>query len=267
MNNRTKIFQNKWILLSSTIVVILMMGLLFIFSKAVTAHPEEDGTILLEVQDKESGVSYGIGVDNLNNEVNGIIDYERNTVEDIEKYSAFNNQELDKILKNSSPTKRIPLQITFNTPLNEEAFTKFVEQYDLEVEYYIIYMLEPSGNIVTIQGGPSEEKLVPTEFFNMATDNISQEQSPGSTFLGWVSVKGNVQVSRVRELQNDPHVYLAGVMELFVKNLLTDELLANAGYAPGIRSYLLYNGFTTLSEPGLSWSLYYLGIMKDTPQP
>jgi len=184
-----------------------------IWNQGVTARPQEDATIVLSVEDEQSGVSYLIGVDNLENEVVAMVEYDHRTMVNLDKYREFTNRELAKILQNAEPMDSIPLRITFNSPQSQKEFTDFVKQHEIDVESYYIYMLEPDGKIATIQGGPSEEELVPGMFFNAATDSISQEYSPGVEFLGWVEVDGAVQAKRVSQINNDPRVFLADAMQ------------------------------------------------------
>jgi hypothetical protein len=227
----------------------------------VTARPQEDGTLVLSVVDENSGVSYVIGVDNLNNEVNGMIEYDRTSVAGIEKYRAFNDQELAKILQNVDAMKSIPVNITFNTPLDQTNFTEFVKQYEISVKSYIIYMREPDGKIATIQGGPSDTELVPVEFFNTATTSISQEYNSGAEFVGWVEVDGTVQAKHVSEIKADQHVFMIDVMQLFLESKLTDEALAKAGIAKDVRRELLQFGFTEIYRAPIAWEVYHLGLM------
>lgn len=260
MNNHIKVFTSKWALLVLAILVVLA-GFI-ISNRGVTARPQEDGTLVLAVENEHTGVSYLIGVDNLANEVNGRIEYDSSTVTGIEQYRAFNNQELAKILQDVDSMAGIPTKITFNSPLSQEELTEFVQQYEIEVESYLIYMLEPDGKIATIQGGPSDGELVPTTFFNAATGSISQEYSPGAEFLGWVEVSGTVQASRVSELNKDPHVFLVDIMRLFLETKLTDEALAAAGIPGATRRNFLQNGYAEIQQRPLAADLYHLGLMK-----
>jgi hypothetical protein len=264
MNNYIKFFKSKWILL-----VILIFGILvgFAISKqGVTARPQEDGTLVLSVEDETSGVLYVIGVDNLNNEVNGMIEYDQNSAPGIEKYRAFNNQELANILQNADAMDNIPVKVTFNTPLNQAEFAELVKQYGIDVKKYIIYMLEPDGKIATIQGSPSDTELVPAEFFNTATTSISQEYNTGAEFIGWVEVDGTVQANRIPDIKADRRIFLVDIMPVFLESKLTDKVLAEAGIAKDVRQELLQFGFTEIHQAPLAWSLYHLGLMQTNPQ-
>lgn len=260
MNNYNKFDESKWILLVLTIFVILAG---FVISyQGVTARPQEDGTLVIQVADENSGISYVIGVDNLNNEVNGMIEYDQNSEDGIEKYREFNDQELTKILQNVDTMKGIPVKITFNTPLDQTNFTEFVKQYEIGVKNYTIYMLEPDGKIATIQGGPSNTELVPIEFFDIATTSISQEYNTGAEFVGWVEVDGTVQAKHISEIKADQRVFMVDVMQLFLESKLTDEALAEAGIAGSVRQELLQFGFTEIYRAPVAWGLYHLGLMQ-----
>jgi len=260
MNSTIKFIKGKWTLLGLAVIVILI-GFV-VMNQRATARPQEDGTLVLAVANENTGVSYLIGVDNLANEVNGRIEYDSSTATGIEQYREFNNQELAKLLQNVDAADSIPVKITFNSPFSQEKFAEFVEQYQIEVENYLIYMLEPDGKIATIQGGPTETELVPTEFFNIATSSVAQEYSPGAEFLGWVEVNGTVQANRVSQINDDPHVFLVDVMRLFLETKLTDEALATAGIPGVTRRNLLNNGYAEIQQRPLAADLYHLGLMK-----
>jgi len=258
MDTTTKRVKSKWILL--TLATFVTLTGFVIWNQGVTARPQEDGVIALSVEDEQSGVSYLIGVDNLENEVIARVEYDHSTMAGLDKYRAFNNRELAKILQNAEPMDSIPLKITFNSPQSQKEFTDFVKQHEIDVESYYIYMLEPDGKIATIQGGPSEEELVPGMFFNAATDSVTQEYAPGAEFLGWVEVDGAVQANRVSQISNDQRVFLVDVMQLFLEAKLTDELLAEAGIAKDIRRDLIEFGFTGIHRGPLAGHLYHLGL-------
>lgn len=260
MNNYIKFFKSKWILLLLTIFGILV-GFV-ISNQGVTARPQEDGALVLSVEDETSGVSYVIGVDNLNNEVNGMIEYDQNSAAGIEKYRAFSNQKLASILQNTDATDHIPVKVTFNTPLNQAEFAELVNQYEIDVKKYIIYMLEPDGKIATIQGSPSNTELVPAEFLNTATASISREYNADAEFIGWVEMDGTVQVNRIPDIQADQRIFLVDIMHLFLESKLTDEVLAEAGMAKDVRQELLQFGFTEIHQAPLAWSLYHLDMME-----
>lgn len=263
MNDYSKLFKSRRVLLTLTIVGILT-GVM-VWNQGASARPQEDGTPLLSVRDELSGISYDIGVDNLNNELNALINYDNDSVAGIEKFREFNNHELAKIVQAADSTGSIPVRITFTSPFNQEEFTEFVKQHEIEVKNYIIYMLESDGKIATIQGGPSETDLVPTEFFQAATTSISDEyNNSGAKFVGWVEVSGNVQVSRVSQLTNDPQVFLVDVMELLMEFKLTNEVdaaLTAAGYGKRARQELINAGYADLAHWTVTWGAYHLGLM------
>lgn len=256
MNNRIRFHKTKWVLLVSVIAAVIIG--FAASSQIATGRPQEDGTLILSVEDEVSGVSYLIGVDNLAHEVNAEVEYDNSTANGIERYRAFNNRELVRILKEIDPVESIPVKITFKSPLNEEEFTKFVKLHEIEVENYIIYMLESDGRVVTIQGSPSDTELVPTKFFDIATNSISREYNSGAGFLGWVEVRGLVRAERVAQIGNASHVFLVDVMELFLESKLTDETLANAGIDKGYREELIANGLSNVYQKPIAWGLYHL---------
>ena len=259
MNIYYKLFKGKWLFLLFTVLAVLIWFV--VSNQRATAQPQEDGTLVLSVEDKATGISYVIGVDNLNKEINGIIEYEKTSMEGLEKYREFNNQVLATMMQEVDAADSIPVRITFNSPLKQAEFTEFVEKYEMDVEHYIIYMLESDGKLATIQGSPSAVALVPEADFRIVTNSISQEYNNGDTqFLGWVEVNGTVQVEHVPAMQADQHVFLVGVMELFLEAKLTDELLAEAGIAWGMRRELLQVGFTDITQSTVAWNLYHLGL-------
>lgn len=259
MNSDMKRLNYKWILLASAVIVVFA-GFV-ISNRRATARPQEDATIVLAIEDKPLGVSYLIGVDNQANEVIGRVEYDR-TVTGIENYRTFNNQELTQILQNTDTKDTIPVKVTFSTPLSQAEFTEFVEQFEISVENYIIYMLEPDGKTATIQGSPSDAELIPVEFFNTATTSISQEYNSGAELLGWVEVNGTVQANHISEMQTDARVFLIDVMQLFLESKLTGEALASAGVARSVRQELLQAGFTEIYQAPVAWELYHLGMME-----
>lgn len=260
MNHYNKIFKRKWFL--PLLAILAFTSVFAIFSRGVTARPQEDGTLVLAVEDKNSGVSYVIGVDNLHNEVNGMIEYNQDSVASIEKYREFNNQELAKILQDANATDSIPARITFSKPLDQAEFTKFVSQYEIDVKFYTIYMLEPDGKIATIQGSPSDAELIPGEYFDMATTSISQEYNNGAEFVGWVEIDGTVQVNHISEMKTDHGVFLIDVMQTFLESKLTDDALTSAGVGRSARQELLQAGFTEIYRAPVAWNLYHLGLMQ-----
>lgn len=263
MINYNKLLRKAWFLLALAVFGILTWFL--ISNQRVTARPQEDGTLILSVKDEATGVSYVIGVDNLNNEVNGMIEYDYNSADGLERYRLFNNQELTKILQNTSEVEGIPVKIIFNTPLSQAEFAEFVKQYEVAVKKYIIYMLEPDGKIATIQGSPSDKELVPAEFFNIATTSISQEYNSGAELIGWVEVDGTVQANRIPDLQTDQRIFLVDVMHFFLESKLTDSVLTEAGIAKDVRQELLELGFAEIHQAPVVWNLYHLGLMQVKP--
>ena len=261
MNNYNRFLERKSVLLG--LIIFIIVAGTFVYNQRVTARLQEDGTLVLSVADENTGVSYIIGIDNLNNEVNGMIEYDRSSANGIKQYREFNNQELAKILQNNMDSvASIPVKITFNRPLNQVEFTKFIKQYAIGVKYYTIYMLEPDGKIATIQGSPSDTELVPIEFFNTATTSISQEYNTSAEFLGWVEVEGTVEVNHISEVKADQRVFLIDVMQLFLESKLTEESLVQAGVAPSTRRELLKVGFTEIYRAPLAWELYHWGLME-----
>lgn len=259
MTGYIKRLQNKWILL--TLAALVVLAGFVISHQSATARPQEDATIVLSAEDKPSGVSYLIGVDNQANEVIGQIDYD-STVTGIEQYRAFNNRELAKILESESATPVIPVKITFSLPLSQIEFTRFVEQYEIAVENYIIYMRESDGNIATIQGAPSGDMLVPDEFFSTATNSVAYEYDSGAEFLGWVEVSGSIQLETAAKMSKDQRVFMVDVLRVFMETLLTDQALSDAGIAKNVRRGLINDGFTEIYQKPLAWDLYHLGLMQ-----
>ncbi len=258
MNYYMKRLKIKWVALPILAILVTLAGFTA-SNQSVTAQPQEDVTIVLSEGDEQSGVTYAIAVDNLEKELLARVEYDTSSMESIGRYQEFNNRKLTEILQNVDGTDSIPLKITFSSPLSQKEFTEFVKQYEIDVDSYYIYMLESDGNIATIQGGPSEEELVPGMFFNAATTSISQEYPPGVKFLGWVEVDGMVQAKRVSQLRVDKRVFLVDVMQLFLESKLTDEVLANVGIARSVRRELLQFGFTNIDRSGVvAWNLYYL---------
>jgi hypothetical protein len=260
--SNTNIRRFKWTLLALPIFLILVG--LGVSNRGVTARVQEDITIVLSVEDDNSGIKYAVAVDNITQEALARIEYPT-TIQGIEQYRNFNDQELSKILQNGDKGHPVPLKITFNSPLSEEKFTQFVKQYDIEVAHYVIYMLDSDGKIVTVQGSPMNGELVPTALFNTATNSISQEYSHGARLLGWVEVTGVVELMYVFQLSNDIHVFLADVMRMFLESQLTDEALANAGIVRGTRRNLINSGFAEIYQRPLAWDLYHLGLMELVP--
>ncbi len=260
MANYSRTLKSKWTLLVLAILVITSGFTMF--SRDETARPQEDGTLVLSVEDEISEVSYVIGVDNLANEANGMIEYDQNSRAGIEKFREFNNRELVRVLQNMPAMGSIPARITFSRPLSQAEFTEFADRYDIGVKFYTIYMLEPDGKIATIQGSPSDTELVPGEYFNMTTTSISQEYNDGAEFVGWVEVDGMVPVNRISEMKADQRVYMIDVMQLFLEARLTDEALAAAGVAKSVRQELLRTGFTDIYRAPVAWNLYHLGLMQ-----
>ncbi len=260
MNYYMKRLRIKWVALLVLAIFVTLAGFMT-SNRSVTAQPQqEDVTLVLSEEDNKSGITYAIAVDNLEKELLARVEYDISSMESIGRYQEFNNRELTGVLQNVDGTDTVPLKITFSSPLSQKEFTEFVKQYEIDVDSYYIYMLESDGNIATIQGAPSEEELVPGIFFNAATTSISQEYSPGVEFLGWVEMDGMVQAKRVSQLRVDKRVFLVDVMQLFLESKLTDELLANAGIARGVRQELLRFGFANIDRSGLvAWNLYYLG--------
>jgi len=260
MTNYSRTLKSKWALLVLAILVIVSGFTMF--SRDATARPQEDGTLVLSVEDEISEVSYVIGVDNLANEANGMIEYDQNSRAGIEKFREFNNRELVGILQNMPAMGSIPARITFSRPLSQGEFTEFADRYDIGVKYYTIYMLEPDGKIATIQGSPSDAELVPDENFNMTTTSISQEYNDGAEFVGWVEVDGMVQVNHISEMKADRCVHMIDVMQLFLESRLTDEALAAAGIGKSVRQELLRTGLTDIYRAPAAWNLYHLGLMQ-----
>lgn len=258
MNYYMKRLKIKWVALLVLAILVTLVGFMA-SNRSVTAQPQEDVTLVLSEEDK-SGITYAIAVDNLEKELLAKVEYDRSSMESIGKYREFNNRELDKVLQDMDTFDSIPLKITFSSPLSQEDFTEFVKQYEVDVDSYYIYMLEPDGNIATIQGAPSEDTLVPSMLFNTVTNSISEEYSPGVELLGWVEMDGTVQVQQVPRLAADKQVFLVDVMRLFLESKLTDGTLADAGVAKDIRRDLLQVGFADIYRGGpLAWNLYYLG--------
>lgn len=260
MNYYMKRLKTKWVALFILALFVAVAGFMA-SNRSVTAQPQEDITLVLSETDNKSGVTYAIAVDNLEKELLARVEYDLSSMEGIGRYQAFNNRELGKILQNVDTLDSIPLKVTFSSPLSQDEFTAFVKQYEIDVDSYYIYMLEADGKIVTIQGSPSEEDLVPSMFFNAATNSVSQEYSPGVEFLGWVEMDGIVQANHVSQLTSDERVFLTDVMQLFLESKLTDEALAGVGIDKGIRQELVQFGFANIDRSGLvAWGLYHLGL-------
>jgi len=176
----------------------------------------------------------------------------------IKKYQEFNHRQLAELLRDRDNTDSIPLKITFSSPLTKEEFTKFVQQYEIDVNSYYIYMLEPDGNIATIQGSPSTKELVPSAFLDIATSSIAEEYSPGAKLLGWVEMDGEVQMQQITRMLTDKRVFLIDVMQLFFEARLTDDILAKAGVDKDVRRNILRSGVDIYRGGPLAWNLYYL---------
>ncbi|GIK57582.1 MAG: hypothetical protein BroJett015_32450 [Chloroflexota bacterium] len=84
MINYNKLLRSAWLLLALAVFGILTWFV--ISNQRVTARPQEDGTLILSEKDEATGVLYVIGVDNLNNEVNGMIEYDYNSADGLERY-------------------------------------------------------------------------------------------------------------------------------------------------------------------------------------
>lgn len=258
MNYYMKSLKITWIALMILAIFVILAGFMAL-NRNVAAQPQEDVTLVLSEEDTKSGITFAIAIDNMEKELLAKVEYDRSSMESIGKYQEFNNQELVKILQNVDPLDKIPVKITFSTPLTQEDFIKFVKQYEIDVDSYYIYMLETGGNIATIQGAPSEEDIVPSMIFDAVTNSISKEYSPGVRLLGWVEIDGSVQVQQIPQLVADEQVFLVDVMQLFLESKLTNETLANAGIAKDIRQDILQVGFTDIYRGGpLAWNLYYL---------
>ncbi|MEZ4517128.1 MAG: hypothetical protein R3C44_09930 [Chloroflexota bacterium] len=160
MNTCIERATHKW-LLFPLVATVILAGFV-ISNRKVTAQPQEDFILVLSTEDKASGVSYHIGIEA--NEVVGQVDYDF-TATGIEKYREFNDRELTNILQNKDATDPIPVRITFSKPLDQAAFTQFVDEYGIDVNFYTIYMLEPDGKVATISGSPSDTELVPGRVF------------------------------------------------------------------------------------------------------
>ena len=258
MKNYKKYLNQKWMVLVLLGCVILV-GVV-ISNYQVTASPQEDSTIVSLGEDKQLKVSYLIGVDNQANELIGRVEYE-SSITGVEQYREFNNREMEKLLANVQTMDDVPVKITFNSALDQLTFAQFVEQYEVKVDSYIIYMVESSGNIATIQGSPSNTELVPAEFFNSAIASVSQEYNSGADLLGWVEVDGTVKAGQILKIQNDQRIFLVDVMQLFLESKLTGEALTRAGIPRGRKQELLQAGFTEIYRAPIAWQLYHLGIM------
>lgn len=253
------IFKNKWMWVGLFFFAIFIGSV--ISYQNVTARPQEDGTLILQSQDKNLGVSYVIGIDNLANEVNSMVEYDTSSLAGLNKFRQFNTQILEQIIENKEK-EIIPAKITFNAPLTQEEFTSFVKNYGIEVSHYIIYMKEPDGKIATIQGSPAEGELIPTQFLNVATQSIAQEYNQSAQFLGWVEVNGSIPAEQALTLSQDKTVFMVDVMHLFLTSQLTDEVLATAGYSYWDRQNFLQQGFSSIQYKSVAWELYHLGIEK-----
>lgn len=260
MNNPTKPFNYKWLLM--LLAVLGLVSAFVLFNQRATARPQEDGTLVLSVQDEDAGVIYQIGVDHLQNELNGMVEYDHSSLDGLQKYREFNERELARILQNKPNTNNIPARITFSHPLDQAEFSQFVQQYNIETDFYTIYMLEADGKIATIQGSPSQTDLVPNDYFQTATSSISEEYNEGAQLVGWVEIDGTVPLAGIADLQNDRRVFLIDVMQLFLQSQLTDQALAAAGIARGERKALLQAGFSEIYWAPVAWHLYHLGLTE-----
>lgn len=256
MTNYSGILKGKGALL--VLAMLLVIASRFaMFSQDVTARPQEDGTLVLSERDKDAGVSYMIGVDNLRNEVNGMVEYDRDSAAGLEKYREFNRRELAGILQNMDAMDGIPARITFNKPLNQAEFTEFVDRYGISVNFYTLYMRKPDGRVATIQGSPSDEELVPAAYFNTAVTSVSQEYNPDAELVGWVEIDGVIQANHISKMEADERVFLIDVMQLFLESRLTEKALTKAGVARSTRQELLQAGFAEIYRAPVAWSLYH----------
>jgi hypothetical protein len=122
--------------------------------------------------------------------------------------------------------------VTFNDPVGSRDVVEFISAYDVTPELIYVYGEEAgrdgyvTGGIY-FEGGEDIRKIA--EMVNEAEQDIKES---GVTFIGVLSVIGEVSSRSVGTLQNDRKVYLADVSadEYFGRNVAGDDYVQHVGY-------------------------------------
>ncbi|GIK55784.1 MAG: hypothetical protein BroJett015_14470 [Chloroflexota bacterium] len=257
----SKQVNKKWFLLITAFLLAAMLGNLF--QQEAASLPTEEVTVVYWETDSKYGVSYGYGVDNLAHEAVAEIYPDYSSAEGIYNYRDFSHKELAALLKNLQPEELVPLKITFTGPLTKDEFTDFVRKYEIVADKYTIFLREPDGKIVTVQGSPDENGvLIPESLLAMAMSGVHEASGVGTEFLGWVDVSGLVAAKVIPVIAGDEDVFLADGMEAVLQASLTDFRLKEAHIPRAVRRDVLAGGFASVGMPPTASFLYDYGLME-----
>ncbi|MBX3058918.1 MAG: hypothetical protein KF770_20830 [Anaerolineae bacterium] len=257
----SKQVNKKWLLLIPAFLLAAMLGILF--QQEAASLPTEEVTIVYWETDSEYGVNYGYAVDNLAHEAVAEIYPDYSSVEGIYSYRDFSHKELADLLKNLQPEELVPLKITFTGPLTKDEFTDFVTKYEIVADKYTIFLREPDGKIVTVQGSPDEDGvLIPESLLAMAMAGVHEASGTGTESLGWVDVSGLVTAKLIPVISGDKDVFLTDGMEAVLQTSLTDSRLKEAHIPRAVRRDVLAGGFAAVGMPPIASFLYDYGLME-----
>lgn len=262
--NKVTMKKNLTLYVSGILVIVGLLAALFVTS-SVLSSPVIDETIVAEQYEADNSIYFGVGIDNAYEEAVARIDYARDSVEAIESYVEFNQQQIEKLSELNVTT--IATEVTFAHPLNEDSFVNFVEQYGLDVNSYTMYAVSGendiplNGDIHTIYGAPADGNLIPGDMFDMTLEGVAESAAKEIRFVGWVSLNVNATGEQIQSMSADSDVFLVDVTTLIVESMLTADNLINADVSWLMRRKVLADGFAEVHRPQLAYSLAELGIL------
>ena len=192
-----------------------------------------------------------------------MVEYDTYTLEGINQYVTLNQSQVERLLKTASNDDSLAVQITFNRPLSQPEFMAFVEQYQMGVASYIIWIENEDDTITTIEGAPSESELIPTETFHYVLEDVQNRGGLGVP--GWVEVDGLVPVGRLKQMQDDPQLFLIDVMTAVIQEQVTDATMKEAGIARAVRTAVLSQTLKVSRPMYLAWAIGNQGLMPGLP--
>lgn len=238
-----------------------------------TGSPEAQGVVsVYSASSVDGSIQYGYGIELPTRFAGGMVEYDYQTVKGINDYVLFNQQQLNRLVQAGNESGNLMVRITFNQPLSQDDFIAFVEQYNLSVRSYIIWIENKDGTTTTIEGSPapnddasSATELVPAETLKRVIEDVRLRG--GEESYHWVEVDGNLSLENAQEVAKDSRVFLVDVMESVIQEQFTDTVMKQAGIATEVRQAVLDEGFAMSRPIYLAWAIRNLGLMKGLVEP
>lgn len=104
------------------------------------------------------------------------VTYDRSAHEGIQAYVAANNQLASNLFADSE--RWVPVEVTFNRPVEIDAFRNLIAQANIKVERYEFRGFEENGQAVTVGGGPIDDVLVPKNKLQELAERAAQRGRP-----------------------------------------------------------------------------------------